>query len=95
MAYEKHIDQIRFYKLAFEAKNPDKKVSHVGVVYVEDFEKNYIQEVCKEDDILIQEKIFDTYTNIQNLKFDAICNKQSSDICKKCNYKLLCRINVI
>lgn len=95
IAYEKHIDQIRFYKLAFEIKNPDKKVSHVGIIYVEDFDKNYIQEVCEEDDILIKEKIFNTYENIQNLKFDAICEKQSKEICKRCNYKLLCRINVL
>lgn len=95
MAYDKHIDQIRFYKLAFELKNPTKKVSRVGIIYVEDFEKNYIQEVCEEDDILIKEKILNTYANIQNLEFEAICNKQSSDICKRCNYKLLCKINVI
>lgn len=95
MAFDKHIDQIRFYKLAFEAKNPDCKVSHVGIIYVEDCERNYIQEVCKEDDILIKEKIFETYSNIQNLKFEPICEKQSTDICKRCNYKLLCKMNVL
>jgi len=95
MAYDKHIDQIRFYKLAFEAKNKGAKVSHVGIIYVEDFERNYIQEVCEEDDILIKEKILETYTKIQNLEFEALCNKQSTDICKRCNYKLLCKINVI
>jgi DNA helicase-2/ATP-dependent DNA helicase PcrA len=94
-ADKKHLDQIRFYKLAFELKNSDKKVSHVSVIYVEDFEKNYIKEVCAEDDILIKEKILETYKNIQNLKFEAICNKQSTDICKRCNYKLLCKLHVI
>ncbi len=94
-ADKKHLDQIRFYKLAFELKHPDKKVSHVSVIYVEDFERNYIKEVCEEDDILIKEKIFETYKNIQNLRFEAICKKQSTEICKRCNYKLLCKLNVI
>ena len=95
MADKKHLDQIRFYKLAFELKNPTKKVSHVSVLYVEDFERNYIKEVCAEDDILIKEKILSTYSKIQNLEFEAICHKQSADICKRCNYKLLCKVNVI
>lgn len=94
-AYEKYLDQIQFYKLAFEAKNQGNKVSHVAIVYVEDPEKTYVQQVFENDNHEIKEKIKDVFSQIQNMKFEPVCENQKNDACKWCNYKLLCKLNVI
>lgn len=95
IAYEKYLDQIQFYKLAFEAKNQGDKVSHVAIVYVEAPEKTYIQQVFENDNHEIKEKIKDVFSQIQNMEFEPVCENQKNDACKWCNYKLLCKLNVI
>lgn len=94
-AYDKYLDQIQFYKLAFEAKNGGAKVSKVAIVYVEDPEKTYVQEVCDNDNNEIKEKIEEVFSKIKNMEFEPICENQKNDACKWCNYKLLCKLNVI
>ncbi len=95
VAVEKYLDQIQFYKLAFEAKNQSAKVSQVAIVYIEDPEKTYIQDVCENDNDDIKEKIKNVFYGIQNLEFEPVCKNQKNDACKWCNYKLLCKLNVI
>lgn len=95
VASEKYLNQIQFYKLAFELENIGAKVSHVAIVYVEEPEKSYTQEVCDSDNHESIEKIQETYSKIKNLEFEPVCPSQKNDACAWCNYKLLCRLNVI
>jgi len=95
VAYEKYLDQIQFYKLAFELETVGAKVSYVSIVYVEEPEKSYTKDVCDSDNHEIREKILQVYSRIKNLEFEPVCDKQKDDACTWCNYKLLCRLNVI
>lgn len=91
--HEKYLNQLRFYKLLFELKGYS--VSQAGLIYVEDFEKNYTIETTPEDIEIIKNKIFEVYQKIQNLEFNPVCEKQCGKPCEYCNYKMLCKLNVI
>lgn len=90
---ESYYNQLCFYKYAFE-KLSGKKVTQVGIIYVEDYSKSVYKELYDEDMIYIKNKIKDTYENIKEMKFNPI--KETPDgACKFCAYKHLCRLDVI
>jgi len=91
--YEHYLNQLRFYKLAFEIQNVGAKVSQVGLLFVEEHEKSFFTTLLNEDNEYIKEKIINTYENIHNLNFDAI--EYDDDKCKYCSYKQLCRLDVL
>jgi len=91
--YESYLNQLRFYKFAFEILNEGSKVSQVGLVFVEEHEKNYYTELCEQDNEIIKDKILQTYKNISELKFQPI--EPSEKKCNFCDYKMLCRLDII
>lgn len=89
--YEKYLNQLRFYKLAYESLYENSRVSMVGLIYPEDFEHNFYIELTQEDNEIIKNKIIETYKNISNMNFEPI-NKEKN--CQYCNYKQLCKLNL-
>jgi len=91
--YENYLNQLRFYKFAFEIQNVGAKVSQVGLIFVEEHEKSFFTTLTEEDNQNIKEKIISTYENINALNFEPIeCNENK---CKFCGYKQLCRLDII
>lgn len=90
---EGYYNQLCFYKYAFE-KLTGKKVSKVGLIFVEDYQKSVSLELTNDDMQYIENLIKDTYTNIKALNFDPI-NDKKSDACKYCIYKQLCKLDVL
>lgn len=91
--YEHYLNQLRFYKFAFETQNVGANVSQAGLLFVEEHEKSFFATLVKEDNDYIKGKIVETYENIHNLKFDAI--DYDDDKCKYCSYKQLCKLDII
>jgi RecB family exonuclease len=90
---EGYYNQLCFYKYAFE-KLSGKKVSQVGIIYVENHTKNVFKELYDEDMEYIENTIKDTYKNIKELKFNPV--KETRDgPCKFCAYKHLCKLDII
>lgn len=90
---EDYYNQLCCYKYAFE-KMEEKKVSKVGIIYVEDHAKNVTLELTKDEMDYIENLVKETYENIRNLKFDIPIN-QDIKSCKYCAYKDLCKLDVI
>ena len=67
-------------------------VSKVGLIFLEEFQKNFYIELTKEDNEIIKNKIFDTYKNIKSLNFEPAEDEKA---CQYCTYKQLCKLNVI
>ncbi len=89
---ENYFNQLCFYQYAFE-KLTGNKVSTVGIIYVEEnktIEKNLIEE----DMNYIENKIKETFKNIKNLQFNPI-SENNSWACKVCQYKYMCRLDLI
>lgn len=91
--YESYLNQLRFYKFAFEIMNEGTEVSRVGLIFVEEHDKSYYTQLCAEDNAIIKDKIIDTYRNINDLNFAPI--EQDENKCKFCDYKQLCRLDII
>lgn len=93
--HSEYMDQLRFYKLLYESKYPDRKVHKGMLIFVEE-PKTHDFTLIKDDLDIIKEKIFTTFEKIHKLEFDACdMHKQGADGCKFCNYKLLCKINTL
>ncbi len=90
--YESYLNQLRFYKLAFETQNAGAKVAQAGLIFVEESENNHHQKLCDEDNKIIREKIISTYENINNLKFEP--SENSEKTCRYCSYKMLCNLDI-
>lgn len=88
-----YYNQLCFYKYAYE-KLSGKKVSQVGIIYVENHQKNVNKTFSDSDMLYIENLIKDTYKNIKELKFDPI-PEDNAGTCKFCAYKHLCRLDVI
>ncbi len=91
--YEGYLNQLRFYKLAFELKNPGTKVSRGGLIFVEEPDSNFYIDFTNEDNQIIQDKISFAYENIQALNFDPPSEDEQN--CGYCPYRHLCRLNCI
>ena len=89
--YEHYLNQLRFYKLAYEIKHPESKVSQAGLLFVEEFEKNFYIKLTEEDNEKIKDKILTAYKDIRALKFEP-CEEGSA--CDNCSYSQLCKLNI-
>ena len=90
--YEGYLNQLRFYKLAFESQNPDFKVSQAGLIFVEEPDKNFYTVLTDDDNKNIQQKLAYACEQINTLNFDK---KESDKSCKFCAYKQLCTLQSI
>lgn len=89
--YENYLNQLRFYKLAYETKNKGAVVSSVGLIFVEEPDQSFYTEMTEEDNKIIKEKILNSYDGMKNLNFEP-CNDEKS--CQYCQYKHLCTLNL-
>ncbi len=89
--WEKHFNQLCFYKYAFE-KLKNVKVADVGLIYVENHPKSIYKNLTDEDMKYIENLILETYKNIENLKFEPSYLENS---CKYCEYKQICKLDVL
>ncbi len=90
---ENYFNQLCFYKYAFE-KATGKKVSQVGLIYVENHAKNVYKILLSEDMKYIEDLIKSTYEKIHNLEFSPIKEDKNGE-CKNCAYKHLCKLDLI
>lgn len=90
--YEHYLNQLRFYKLAFETQNPGATVSQVGLIFVEEPEKSFYTTLTEDDNTIIKDKIKLANDSLHKLEFSK-CKDKSS--CKMCDYKLFSQVNVI
>lgn len=88
--YENYLNQLRFYKFAFETQNPDAKVTQVGLIFIEEPSENFYTTLTDEDNRIIKEKIIDTYKNIHALNFDP--PEQDDKRCATCEFRQLCKL---
>lgn len=88
--YEKYLNQLRFYKLAFETQNENAKVAQVGLIFVEEPNANFYTQLTDSDNEIIKEKIIETYKNIKALNFDA--PEQNDKNCANCHFRQLCKL---
>ena len=72
----------------------DKKVSQVGILYVEDYTKSVRKQLVDSDMEYIEGQITETYKKIKDMKFEPICETRDGE-CKFCVYKHLCRLDII
>lgn len=91
--YESYLNQLRFYKFAFETLHEGKKVSQVGLIFVEEPDKSYYTKLCEEDNSIIKGKILNSYKQINDLNFAPV--EQCEKTCNFCDYKMLCRLDIL
>jgi len=90
--YEHYLNQLRFYKYAFETLHNGSKVSTTGLIFPEDFEHNYYTELTEDDNSYISSKIKEVYNSIRSMKFEPeTCNKKT---CQYCAYNQLCKLDL-
>lgn len=85
--YEGYLNQLRFYKLAFEAQNPNYKVSQAGLIFVEEPDKNFYVVLTDEDNKNIEKKLTYACEQLTAMNFEK---KQSEKSCKFCAFKQIC-----
>jgi len=88
--YENYFNQLCFYKYAYE-KLTGKIVSNTGLIFVED-NKTVQKELTEEDMSYIENLINETYEKIHNLQFNPI---NDNDSCKYCQYREMCKLDLI
>ncbi len=88
--YESYLNQLRFYKFAFEQQNPDTKVTRAGLIFVEEPHANFYINLTDADNEIIKGKIDYTYKNIQELNFEH--PREEERKCEFCNYRHLCKL---
>lgn len=90
---EDYYNQLCCYKYAYEKKYPERKVSKVGVIYLDDNKTNEI-ELGTNDMEYIENLVANTYNELRNLNFNVKCDFDTK-YCDYCAYKDLCRLDVI
>ena len=70
--YENYLNQLRFYKYAYEIQNQNTKVSRAGLIFVEEPDSNFYADLTDDDNKNIKEKIDFVYKNISELNFNAV-----------------------
>ncbi len=88
--YEHYLNQLRFYKLAYELEHKGAKVTRAGLIFVEEPESNYYINLTEEDNEIIKDKIISTYNNIKELKFNPPKDEERN--CQYCSYKHICKL---
>ncbi len=92
--FEHYLNQLRFYKFAFELSNPNTKVSKAGIIFAEDSEKNYYITLTNEDNEIIKDKINYVYENIDKMNFNPP-DERTDNTCQYCSYKQICTLNLL
>ena len=82
--------QLLFYKFLYEELNPNSKVNECALLFFEEGLKSSGIENVADNNEEIKEIIRKAVSDIKNLNFEPIKDK---DNCKFCNYKLICRLN--
>ncbi len=90
-AYERYLNQLRFYKYLAEKKF-DKKVSSAQLVFVEQCDKNYTCQMSEDDNEVIENKIKEVYLNIEKQNFEPTFDKKA---CEYCDFKDMCELNLL
>ena len=90
MNYEHYLNQLRFYKFAFELEHPKHKVSKAGLIFVEEPDGNFYIDLTEQDNEIIKNKIDEAYAKIDELKFNPPSENERN--CTFCNYKHLCKL---
>lgn len=88
--YENYLNQLRFYKYAYEIQNPNIQVTKAGLIFVEEPDSNFHINLTEEDNKIIETKIKYAYDNILNLNFKP--ELENKKACEYCNYKHLCKL---
>ena len=89
---EDYFNQLCFYKYAFE-KLTNKKVSKVGLIYIENHSKTIYKELGQNDMEYIENLITKAYEDIKDLQFNETA--KSNDTCKYCAYKQICKLEIL
>ncbi|UKI40311.1 MAG: PD-(D/E)XK nuclease family protein [Candidatus Melainabacteria bacterium] len=89
---EDYFNQLCFYKYAFE-KLTNKKVSKVGLIYIENHSKTIYKELGQNDMEYIENLITKAYKDIKDLQFNETA--KSNDTCKYCAYKQICKLEIL
>ncbi len=89
--FENYLNQLRFYKFAFELANPSSSVSRTGLIFVEEPNKNFYINLTDDDNKIIQDKIDYVYENIDKLNFNPPVKEERK--CDYCEYMHLCKLN--
>lgn len=89
--YENYLNQLRFYKYAYELQNPNTMVVRAGLIFVEEPDSNFYVNLVEDDNLIIKEKIEFAYKNIAELNFNP--PKLENRKCDYCDYKHLCKLN--
>ena len=90
--YEHYLNQLRFYKFAFESLYKGAKVTRAGIIFAEESDKSYYITLADEDNEIIKNKIKFVYDNIDAMNFDAA--EKCDEKCKYCAYKEFCNLNL-
>jgi RecB family exonuclease len=90
--YENYLNQLRFYKYAFETLNKGTTVSTVGLIFPEDYTGNFYYNPTDMDNDEIESKISETFERIAQMDFEPAEKDQKN--CKYCSYKQLCNLNL-
>ncbi len=89
--YESYLNQLRFYKYAYELQNPNEKVSRAGLIFVEEPDSNFYVNLTQEDNNIIKDKISFVYEKVSEMKFSPPNLDERN--CEFCDYKHLCKLN--
>ncbi|MCD7780137.1 MAG: PD-(D/E)XK nuclease family protein, partial [Candidatus Gastranaerophilales bacterium] len=89
--YESYLNQLRFYKFAYELQNENIKVKRAGLIFVEETNSDFYIDLTKEDNEVIKNKIIFAYENINNLNFNP--PNEAERHCEYCDYRHLCKLS--
>lgn len=90
---EDYYNQLCFYKYAIE-KLTGKAVRDVNLIFLKDINKNIQKILDDNDNKYIEDLISNTFEKINNMEFEPQ-EDLSSDACKYCDYKQLCKLDVL
>ncbi len=92
--YEKYLNQLRFYQVAFQKSHGNVEIAEVGLLFVEEHEKSFRTKLTEEDTKIIVTKLKNAHEKILNLDFQAN-PKNGERTCKYCPYQNACSLNVL
>lgn len=89
--HEDYYNQIGLYKYYFE-KDLDAKVKETTFIFPEEFTKNFTLSLTNEDCDSIVSKFKNAISDIKSYKFEPSNN---DDVCKLCQFKDFCRLDIL
>ena len=90
-SYEGYLNQLRFYKYAFEIQNPGKTVLRAGLIFVEEPDKSFYTDLNCDDNEIIKEKMKYVFDNLEKLNFNLPMPDERN--CEHCDYIHLCKLS--